>query len=204
MVETSLKDLKRRTKMNELRSQFSILLLFLSLNLYSQTDKDYFITQNKDTVFCTELTFNTSTWGELNFLSYVRPDGAPVVYKSKKTVPGVLTFYIDGKTIDRIPLKPNSKREIRYTERTVDGHLKVYLVHQNNSNTSDGTVMYIFYLKMPDAKYYKINSNKNMDEIIIPYLKSCSAFIDSYKGDYSNSEEAFMKMIHLFNDLCPK
>ena len=190
--------------MNDLRPQFSILFLFISLNLYSQADGDYFITQNKDTVYCTELTFNTSTWGELNFLSYVRPDGTPVVYKSKKTAPRVLTLYINGKTIDRIPLKPNSKREVRYTERTVDGRLKVYLVHQNNSNSSDATVMYIFYLKMPDAKYYKINSTKNMEEVIIPYLKSCSAFTDSFKGDYSNSEEEFIRIIQFFNDLCPE
>lgn len=181
----------------------SIFCLSLSNNLISQSDLDYFVTQTKDTIYGTELKYGTGSWGALNFLSYIRPDGAPVVYKSKRSAPTVLTLFIDGKTIDRIPLKPNSKREIRYLERTIDGHLILYLQHQKNSNTSNGTVMYIFYLKMPDGKFYKINKKKNVNEVIIPYLHECKPFVDSYKGDYSNKEEPFMEMIRLYNSICP-
>ena len=180
-----------------------ILLLFISVNSVSaQLNPDYFITQTKDTVYCTNLKYGTSTWGALNFLSYNQPDGSPIIYKSKKSAPLVLTLYIDGKTIDRIPLKPNSKREILYTERTIDGPLKVYLKHQNTSNTSNATVMYIYYIRMPDGKFYKINDKKNMKNVIIPYVKDCPKFVESYTGDYSNKEEAFMEMIRLYNSLC--
>lgn len=177
--------------------------LSLSIELRSQNDLDYFVTQTKDTVYGAELKYGTGTWGALNFLSYIRADGSPVVYKSKKSAPTVLTLNIDGKTIDKIPLKPNSKREVRYLERTIDGHLIVYLQHQKNSNYNDGTVMYIFYLKMPNGKFYKINSNKNMKNVIIPYLNECNAFINNYDGEYSNKEEPFMEMIQLYNSLCP-
>ena len=184
---------------------FGILLLtlILSNDLSAQKDNDYFITQTKDTVFCSDLKYGTSTWGELNYLSYKALDGSDVVYKSKKSAPLVLTLCIDGKIIDRIPLRPNSKKEIRYAERTVDGPLKVYLIHQDNSNSKEATVMYIFYLRMPDNSYYKINDKKNMEGTIVPYLKQCEAFVLSYKGDYSNKEADFIEMIKLYNRSCP-
>lgn len=181
-----------------------LLILFISVNsVYAQLDSDYFITQTKDTVFCTDLKYGLSTWGALNYLRYNQLDGSPIIYKSKKSAPLVLTLYIDGKTIDRIPLKPNSKREILYTERTIDGPLRVYLKHQNTSSTSDATVMYIYYIRMPDGKFYKINDKKNMKTVIIPYVKSCPKFLETYSGDYSNKEEAFLDMIRLYNSLCP-
>lgn len=189
-----------------MKSIFLIPLFCLSLtsDLFSQNDLDYFITQTKDTIYGTELKYGVGSWGALNFLSYIRPDGAPVIYKSKKSAPTVLSLNIDGKIIDRIPLKPNSKREVRYLERTIDGHLIVYLQHQKDSNYNDGTVMYIFYIKMTDGRFYKINSKKNMNEVIIPYLKKCKPFIDSYSGDYSNKETPFMEMIRLYNSACPR
>lgn len=180
-----------------------ILIIALNTNLKAQNGLDYFITQTIDTVYGTELKYGTGSWGALNFISYIRPDGVPIKYKSKKTAPTVLTLYIDGKTIDRIPLKPNSKREVRYLERTIDGPLVVFLQHQKESNYGNGTVMYIFYLKMPDGIFYKINSNKNMKNVIIPYLKECKLFVDSYTGDYDNKEEPFMEMIRLYNSVCP-
>jgi len=139
----------------------------------------------------------------MNFLRYVQLDESPIVFQSKKTVPFVLTLYIDGKTIDRIPLTPNARKQIRYTERRVDGALKVYLVHQDNSDSKEATVMYIFYIKMADGKFLKINKKKNMQNEIIPYIKKCQAFLDEYKGNYSNKEDAFIEMIELHNKLCP-
>lgn len=169
----------------------------------AQDEIDYFIKQTKDTVFCTDLQFSTNSRGEMNFLRYTRLDNSPIVFKSKKTVPFVLTLFIDGKTIDRIPLTPNAKKQILYTERRADGALKVYLVHQDNSDSKEATVMYIFYIKMTDGQFLKINKKKNVQEVIIPHLKGCKAFLDVYKGDYSNKEDAFIEMIELYNQLCP-
>ena len=53
-----------------------------------------------------------------------------------------------------------------YLGRAIDGHLIVYLQQQKQSNNNDGTVMYIFYIKMPDGKFYKINNNKNMKNVM--------------------------------------
>lgn len=185
---------------------FFIILFSFSLfsNANAQKDLDYFIGQKKDTTFCSNLKYATNTWGDINYLNYNSLQGDPVVYKSKKTISLISTLHIDGKTIDRIPLKPNSKREIRYAERTVDGPLKVYLIHQDNSYSSDATVMYIFYLRLPDNNYYKINDKGNMNSIIIPYLKKCEKFVSVFNGDYSNKEEAFIEMIQLYNSLCPE
>lgn len=181
----------------------SFLFIQISNLVFSQnTDFDYFITQKKDTVFCSELKYRTNTWGYINFLSYIQPDGTPIKYQSKKTVPVILTLYTQGNTIDRIPLKPKSKHDVIYLKRTVDGPLKVYLQHQNQSYSSAGTVMYIFYLKMPDGTFYRINDKLNMSQIIVPYLKKCTAFTSQYDGDYSNKEEAFIGMIRLYNQLC--
>ena len=187
-----------------MKKKASLVFLFLLplFSLSAQDEADYFVTQTLDTIYCTNLTYRTATWGGLNYLSYTRLDGAPVVYKSKKSAPLVLTLYIEGSTIDRIPLKPNSKKEIRYTKRTVDGKLRVYLVHQNPSNSGDGTVMYMFYIKLADGKFYKINKKKNMENVIIPYLKECTSFTRSYKGEFSNKEEEFIEMIELYNELC--
>ena len=192
---------------NLISMKIAFLFILLSFSFLSisnaQSDLDFFIDQKKDSTFCTQLKYATNTWGELNYLSYTSLDGSPIVFKSKKTISLILTLHIDGKTIDRIPLRPNSKREIRYAERTVDGPLKVYLIHQDNSNTSDATVMYIFYIRFPDNSYYKINDKGNMNSIIIPYLKKCEKFVSEYKGDYSNKEEAFIEMIQLYNAHCP-
>lgn len=194
------------TKINGMSIRIISTLLFLLFfsNLKAQITSDYFITQTWDTIYGYNLKYGTGSWGGLNYLSYDRPDGNPVVYKSKKQAPVVLSLYIDGKKIDRIPLRPNSKKEIRYLERTIDGHLIVYLQHQNSSTSSSGTAMYIFYLKMPDGRFYKINDKRNMSEVIIPYLKGCEAFVNEYTGDYSKKEEPFMKMIKLYNQLCPE
>lgn len=176
----------------------------ISTLAFSQNpDFDYFITQTKDTVYCSELKYGTNTWGYINYLSYFQPDGTPIKYQSKKTVPVILTLCIQGTTFDRIPLKPKSKHDVIYLKRTVDGPLKVYLQHQNMSYSSSGTAMYIFYLKMPDGKFYRINNKLNMSQFIVPYLKKCTAFTDQYHGDYSNKEEPFIEMIRLYNQLCP-
>lgn len=186
------------------RFALTIILFQISSQLFSQSpDSDYFITQVKDTVFCSDLTYSTNTWGYINFLSYTRPDGTPIKYQSKKTAPVILTLHLDGKTLDRIPLKPKSRHDVIYLERTVDGPLKVYLQHQNQSYSSKGTVMYIFYIKLPDGPYYQVNKKLNMSQVIVPYLKKCSAFTAQYDGDYSNKEEPFIEMIRLYNTLCP-
>ena len=179
-------------------------ILLISVVSIAQNEVDYFIKQTKDTVFCTDLRYSTNSRGEINFLRYVRLDESQIVFQSKKTVPFILTLFMDGKTIDRIPLTPNAKKQIRYTERRVDGALKIYLVHQNNSNSKEATVMYIFYIKMPNGQFIKINKKKNMQTKIIPLLKECQEFLDKYKGNYSNKEDVFIEMIELYNKLCPQ
>ena len=186
------------------RLLITLILFQITSQLFGQKPaSDYFITQVKDTVYCYDLNYNTNTWGYINFLSYTQLDGTPIKYQSKKIIPVILTLYINGQTLDRIPLKPKSKHDVIYLKRTVDGPLKVYLQHQNQSYNSNGTVMYIFYIKLPDGPYYQVNKKLNMSQVIVPYLKKCSAFTDQYDGDYSNKEEPFIEMIRLYNQLCP-
>ena len=145
----------------------SAIFLNSSNLLFAQTDKpkDYFVTKT-DTVFCTELTYNTTAQGYLKSFKYTDLTGKPV--EIKKNVPDVQTFYHHGQTDDKIPLKADKPDSyIRYTCRSVDGPLKVYLAYQTySSGSSSGT--YRFFLKLPDGTFYKINNKKNLKNFIKP------------------------------------
>lgn len=196
--------------------------IILTLFLLSSTSglkiqaQDYFIVKG-DTTFCTDLEYKTTAQGYLKQIKFKDRYGNEVKIKGRRKVPDVLTFYIDSITIDKTPLKAHKpKGYIRYTERAVDGKLKVYVNQQrynesvrytpgspNGDFTSGGPMgTYRFFLKMPDGTYYKINKKKNMKKYIKPYLLKCKAFREKYTGDFSRKEYEFMKMIRLYNSLC--
>ena len=196
--------------------------LLLTATVKAQTTTDYFVVR-KDTTFCTGLNYTTTIQGYLKTLNYKTLDGEEVSLEGRKNVPDVLTFYISSKNpdeayfVDKTPLKANKPDGyIRYTERAVDGKLKVYLAQQGYNSTvthtpcsphgdwSTGgpTGIYRFYLKMPNKTYYKINNAGNMKKYIKPYLLRCKEFKSQYKGDFSTREEPFMEMIRLYNSLC--
>lgn len=196
-----------------------IVTIFTSFNIYAQ---DYFVV-GKDTTFCKDLKYTTTVQGYLKTIKYTDLKEKEVLIDDKKNMPDVITFYSDKKFIDKTPLKADKPDGyIRYTERSVDGKLKIYLAQQgykegsgmhytgaakftnSNSdwNTSGPTGIYRFYLKMPDGTYYKINDKGNIEKYIKPYLLKCAEFKNQYKGDYSTKEEPFMAMIKLYNSLC--
>ncbi|MEY8848567.1 hypothetical protein AB9K26_07115 [Psychroserpens sp. XS_ASV72] len=208
-------------------------ILLINLTIYSLIcySQDYFIVAN-DTTFCTNLEYGTTGQGYLKSVRYTDANGNNIVIKGRKEVPDVLTFYRQGVFIDKVPQKANKPDSyIRYTERTVDGKLKVYSdnpinigrssyrsnapnpLTMNNSTvsrpqngsiqTTSGRVgVYRFFLKLPNGTFYKINSKKNMKKHIIPYLKKCNAFNNQYNGDFSTDEQPFMEMIDLYNSIC--
>lgn len=178
--------------------------------------QDYFVAKG-DTTFCTNLKYSTTSQGYLKSINYEDTNGHNVIIEGRKKVPDVETFYIETKFIDKTPLKANRPDSyIRYTERSVDGKLKVYLAQQgyNSSrqytpgsphgdwSSSGPSGTYRFFLKMPDGTYYKINNRSNMKKYIKPYLMKCSNFNNKYKGDYSTREKPFMEMIELYNSIC--
>ncbi len=191
----------------------SFLVLLVSTLCFNSYAQDYFIVGN-DTTFCSDLSYSTTAQGYLKKIQYTDSDGKTVLIKGRKKVPDVATFYQDGVFIDKTPLKAHKpKSYIRYTERAVDGKLKIYLAHQGyNSNVRMGhngklemggpTGTYRFFLKMPDGTFYKINKKKNIKKYIKPYLLQCSAFTEQYQGDFSTKEEEFMEMIRLYNSIC--
>ncbi|MEI6767245.1 MAG: hypothetical protein WCM76_16565 [Bacteroidota bacterium] len=189
-----------------------ILLITMSLSIYAQ---DYFIVK-KDTTFCKNLSYNTTSQGYLRSMKYTDMDGQEVSLKGRDKVPDVLTFFIDGVSIDKTPLvanKPDSY--IRYTQRAVDGVLKVYISDPGQTgmqytpgaaggdwSTGGPSGTYRFFLKMPNGTYIKVNSPKNMKEKIKPFLLKCEEFKKQYKGDFSTMEKPFIEMIELYNSLC--
>ena len=185
----------------------SLSIIFSSACVYSQ---DYFIVNNKDTTFCSNLWYGTNPQGYLNHLKYTTVDGKEIEIEKKKNVPNITTFFQDGHFIDKTPLKASKPDSyVRYTERAVDGKLIVYTsspyasAANTNSDGSQGNVgSYRFIIKMPDGKYYKINDKGNMKKHIIPYLNKCSAFKTEYKGEFKTKEEPFIEMIELYNTLC--
>ncbi|MFD2914957.1 hypothetical protein [Psychroserpens luteus] len=214
--------------MNLQKLLFASALLISSAICYGQ---DYFVVE-KDTTFCSNLEFGTTGQGYLKSLRYTDKNGKAIVIEGRKVVPNVITFYRQEVTIDKIPQKADKpKSYVRYTERLIDGTLKIYERYptgmgahsyrtnapnpltMNNSTmsrnqngsmqTSSGRAgIYKFFLKLPDGTYYKINSKKNMKKYIVPYLKECEAFANQYKGDYSNDRDLFIEMIELYNSVC--
>lgn len=188
-----------------------ILLFITSFTIYSQ---DFFIVK-KDTIFCSNLIFSSTAQGYLKSIGYKDVNGKNISIKGRKNVPDVITFFINGHYIDKTPLKaskPNSY--IRYTKRTVDGKLIVYLARQEHldlfpmgsphsdlNNRQGPAGIYRFYLKIPNGTFYKINKN-NIKNHIESYLLKCTDFKEQYKGDYSPKEQPFMDMIRVYNSLC--
>ncbi len=174
---------------------------YLIGNAQSDKMKYYFVTK-KDTVFCKKLRYDVTPAAHINEIDYTDMQGKQIVLKDKKNMPEVLTFHTDKETEDKIPIKPNQPKSYqRYTSRVVDGKLKVYLGTRGVLNGST-TGMYRFFIKMPDGKFYKINSGRNMKKVIKPYLIKCKEFNDKYKGNFKRDESSFMDMIGLYNSLC--
>ena len=178
--------------------------------------ESYFIVGN-DTTFCDKLSYKTTGQGYLKSITYTTTSGEEVHVEGKKNVPDVITFCINGSFFDKTPLKANKPNGyIRYTKRSVDGKLIVYLQQQGYDNSyhytpntygddwqKGGPVgTYRFYLKMPDGTFYKINKKGNIKKFIKPYLLECDKFKEAYNGDFSTEEKPFMEMIKLYNSLC--
>jgi DNA-directed RNA polymerase subunit L len=184
------------------KTTIGLLLIITCINVYAQ---DFFIVK-EDTTFCNNLKFSITSQGYLKSMSYDELTGKSVSIEGRKKVPAVLTFCIKGVLIDKTPLKAHKPDGyIRYTERAVDGKLKVYIGRQESVNLGNGNVpsgTYRFFIKMPDGTYYKINKKSNVEKYIKPYLLKCEEFKNQYKGDFSRREFQFMEMIKLYNSLC--
>lgn len=209
--QTKGKDIRKQNpnlKFMNYKKATSVLFIFISsINLYAQ-NLDYFI-ENKDTTFCQDLKYSTWPQGSLRVVEYTDLSGKPKTIKGGQNLINIITLGIDSAIIDKTPLKANKPdgRYFRFTERAVNGKLIVYLSRQGyiygaTPETSGPSGIYRFYLKLPDGTYYKINSSKNLNKYIKPYLLKCTEFKNQYKGDYSTREQSFMEMIRLYNSLC--
>jgi hypothetical protein len=189
--------------MKNLRSILFFCLLFsYALGNAQKKSSMYFITPD-DTVYCKTLNYNVTAQGFLNKLEYTDMQGKKQVFKGKENVPNILTFFINGKFIDKTPLDPSKPESyVRYNERTVNGKLIVYVREQGHNDQMNGpSGTYRFFIKMANGKFYDINK-KNIESTIKPYLLKCDSFKQKYKGDYSAKEQPFMAMIKLYNSLC--
>ena len=170
------------------------------------TSKDYFILDNKDTTYCLKLWFGTNPQGYLNHLKYTKLDGSTIEIEKKQNVPNVTTFYQQGHSIDKTPLKANKTDSyVRYTERAVNGKLIVYHSTGGTSTSGAGSQEYgsiRFIIKMPDGKYYNVKDQGDMKSYIKPFLLECPEFKKEYKGEFKTKKEPFIQMIKLYNSLC--
>ena len=182
-------------------------LLMLLYGTWSKAQQtDYFIT-GKDTTYCGNLKYEMGIF--LEKVSYTNNNGKRVTIEGNLAMPDISTFCISGECVDKVPIKPGRWRFYRYQPRKVDGKLRVYLQTGSTTSTdmfgdgrSNPVGKYRFFICMPDGTFYKINSKKNMEKYIKPYLLSCSVFAQQYKGNFSTREEPFMEMIRLYNALC--
>ncbi len=199
---------------------FTIVISFLSIAAIAQSTKSklYFVTE-KDTVFCEKMYYTKNAKG-LCTLQYkeINGDSVSIVGRgSRKRVPKVLTFYIDGSVYDRVPFMIHGRKNgfVRYDFREIDGKIIVYLDEGTTVFLTPGTYTPTtkysgvatsyktrFYVKWPDGKFYKANSRKNMNKIFKPYLMKCKSFTAQCKGKYKIKIAPFMDMIRLYNSVC--
>ncbi|GAA4899531.1 hypothetical protein GCM10023311_26080 [Flaviramulus aquimarinus] len=152
-------------------------------------------------------------------MNYKKLDGKMVKYEKRKECPNVTTFYKEGTTRDRIPLKASKPDGyVRFLPRSVDGKIKTYSNDSYRTKSSTkftpgdalgdwkqgGSKMgaYHYTIKMPNGKFYDIKGKKDMKKHIIPYLLKCEEFKKQYKGEFKTHETLFNKTIELYNSLC--
>jgi hypothetical protein len=158
----------------------------------------YFVTVDRDTTFCMSLDYGTDTKGFLERLTFIQTDGVEIDIKGVRRVPNIITFYMEGFYFDKIPFDLDSDYgEYIYSERKVDGAIKVYL----DEKAPGMSPIYRFYVRLPDGSYLKVNSKSNMKKYITPALLQCEDFKDAYVGEYSNEEVEFINMVSFYNFL---
>lgn len=187
---------------------FTLAVCFIIINSIKSYGQNYFIV-NKDTTFCTNLSYETTMQGFLKRITYTDINGNNVDIQGRKNVPDVETFCISNEFFDKTPLKPHKpKKYIRYTKRSVDGKLKIYVEQPKyvyDPKEADGQRLvsgYRFILKLPDGKFVKINKKKNIERIIKPYMLQCEAFKEKYTGTFDYTEAAFIETVKLYNSMC--
>ena len=177
-----------------------LLSLFSIININAQSEPApyYFVTMNRDTAFCMSLDYGTDTKGYLNRLTYIRISGDEYDVKGKNKVPNIVTFYMDGITYDKIPYDLDFENgEYIYSERKVDGIIKVYL----DEKIPGQSPVYRFYVRLTDGSYLKVNNKSNMRKYIKPALLENDDFRDAFVGEYSNEEQDFLNMVSFYNFL---
>lgn len=186
-------------------SKIGVILIFflglISIPGYTQehTPQFYFINLQKDTVFCKSLKYGTNTKGNLNRLDYVTINDVPYELNGKKNIPNILTFYINGKTLDKIPYRLGSKSKLYvYSERLSNGELKVYINHL----IPDVSVVYRYYIQFDDGEMYRVDKRSDFEEQIKPRMLSCDKFKNTLTWEISDDEEKFLETVRLYNSLC--
>lgn len=178
-----------------------LITIFSVLNCISQSEPApfYFVTNERDTTFCISLDYGTNTQGVLEHLTFIQTNGEESDIKGKSKVPNVVTFFMEGITYDKIPYDLESDfGEYIYSERKVNGDLKVYLDRKIKGQSD----VERFYVRLEDGSYVNVNTRSNMNKHIKPALLSCEDFNDSYHGEFSNDEVEFLSMVSFYNFLC--
>lgn len=195
-----------------MKSIVSVLIISFSFVLYAQDD--YFIVES-DTTFCSNLEYKLTGQSYLKELTYQDINGETITIEGRKNIPNISTFYINDKTIDKIPQKTNKPdKYIKWAERVVDGKLIINYYSSTmttytqkstfESPFGDGTTTGIskFYIKLPDGVFYNILKSSDRKNHIIPYLKKCEAFNSKYTGEFKPNYDKFIKTVELYNSLC--
>lgn len=179
----------------------------LAVGLPAASQTNYFVYRTDDgtdTIFTKKIDYKVTAQGNLSRIQYTDLEGKTWEMEGRKNLENVETFYIGGGWTDKIPQKTNRPDSyVRWASRVVDGKLKVNHYSHTISSNSFSSGFIKFYIKLPDGVFYDIDKGRDMKEHIIPYLKQCDAFNAAYKGDFDNEFNQFVKMIQLYNSVCP-
>ena len=183
-----------------------MIVFALTLSANSQSDQDYLIKQNGDTISCIIGNISESG-GNVVGIKYTDTEGNEVKIKGKSECEKFKTIVTNGAIFDLVPLKASQPDGYkRHIWRKIDGKVKVYEYSNTITNgvpgewSSTATVT-IYMVKLENGKFYDINKS-NFEKVLKPHFMHCKKFTEAYKGEYSSKQPIFEAIVKLYNELC--
>jgi len=140
--------------------------------------------------------------------------------RGKEDCENIKTYCINNNIYDLIPLNPDKPNGYqRHLWRKIDGKIKFYDFYNvitkydpSKINNQSSTTFIIKIAKLDNGNFIEVKKDKDIDEVLLPYLKKCNAFNSKYihkerKTAFTSIQENYNNrltenMIKLYNEVC--
>ncbi|MCB2219196.1 MAG: hypothetical protein KQI35_02290 [Bacteroidetes bacterium] len=172
--------------------------------------RDYLINVKGDTIPSMAIEIRRIS-GIVNGIRYTTPDGRVYSILGRSECENYPTFSINGQTFDLIPMDPSRPGAGKqHVWRKIDGRMKLYDFYREAKGIEKGlfnqetnTYDFILYtVKLEDDVHIAV-TDKNLNEVLMPYFLQCEALLQAFNGEITTQREVFELVVKLFNVLCP-